>query len=252
MGVSQNRGFIRENPIEMDDLGVPLSQETTIWFPDVSRNRFFKWFSNQFQGHVTKYSAPWFDELKGDSGDRRWPWKLAQPWHLKRWIWQSHTPIALAQLQHVDICSPLFTPLLVAFFQPRPFAIRVFPHLPRWSSRGWGARAFRARLRWSVFRRLAPAKRSPKRITEWSVLTASHGAGYGLRFCCFFSMPGRKRNAFSKDSWSENRLEIWVGIHQQNSIANATWPESSVSVSMVFCAKPAMSFPVFGTVVTSD
>ena len=31
MGRSQNEGFIRENPIKIDDLEVPLFQETSIW-----------------------------------------------------------------------------------------------------------------------------------------------------------------------------------------------------------------------------
>ena len=30
MGVSQNRLFMQKNPIKMDDLGVPLFQETSI------------------------------------------------------------------------------------------------------------------------------------------------------------------------------------------------------------------------------
>ena len=31
MGVPQNGGFVMENPIKMDDLRVPLFQETSIW-----------------------------------------------------------------------------------------------------------------------------------------------------------------------------------------------------------------------------
>ena len=29
MGIAQNDGFIKENPMKMDDLGVPLLQETS-------------------------------------------------------------------------------------------------------------------------------------------------------------------------------------------------------------------------------
>ena len=90
------------------------------------------------------------------------------------WIWQSHPPIASATFSfNFSILTNMLTPLLVPVFpcfsnicKPLPWKNTVWgsPHLPRWSSPGWGAaRSFRTRLRWSVFRRLALAKRSPFR-----------------------------------------------------------------------------------------
>ena len=47
IGVPQNRWFIRENPIKMDDLGVPLFSETSIYTTSGSEwwtNTYIVWF----------------------------------------------------------------------------------------------------------------------------------------------------------------------------------------------------------------
>ena len=46
MGVPQNGLFTTENPIVMDDLGVPPFLETTKWFPYVTSVMFSSIFHN--------------------------------------------------------------------------------------------------------------------------------------------------------------------------------------------------------------
>ena len=54
--VPQNGGFIRENPINMDDLGVYTSKETFIWVSSEFSPQFYDlWALHPRTGNMTGY-----------------------------------------------------------------------------------------------------------------------------------------------------------------------------------------------------